>query len=49
MKQLIGFVLFWIGVGVLLTFFMPSEGWFVRALASFLLILVGYNLFTRCG
>lgn len=48
MKQLVGFVMFWIGIGVLLTFFMPSEGWFLRALAAFLLIIIGYNLFSKC-
>lgn len=30
MKQLLGFVMFWIGVGILTTFFMPVNGWFVR-------------------
>ena len=52
MKQLLGFVMFWIGVGILTTFFMPVNGWFVRALAAFSLILVGYNLFSsggKCG
>lgn len=48
MKQLVGFVIFWIGIGILLTFFMPSDGWFIRALAAFLLVLVGYNLFSKC-
>ena len=48
MKQLVGFVMFWMGIGILLTFFMPSEGWFMRALAAFLLILVGDNLFSKC-
>ena len=46
MKQLLGFVMFWIGVGILTTFFMPVQGWFVRALAAFSLMLVGYNLFS---
>lgn len=52
MKQLLGFVMFWIGVGILTTFFMPVQGWFVRALAAFSLMLVGYNLFSsdgKCG
>lgn len=49
MKQLLGFVVFWIGVGILTTFFMPTDGWFVRALAAFALILIGYNLFAGCG
>ena len=48
MKQLVGFVMFWMGIGILLTFFMPSEGWFMRALAAFLLILVGYKLLSKC-
>ena len=52
MKQLLGFVMFWIGVGILPTFFMPVNGWFVRALAAFSLMIVGYNLFSsggKCG
>ena len=52
MKQLLGFVMFWIGVGILTTFFMPVNGWFVRALAAFSLMIVGYNLFSsggKCG
>lgn len=48
MKQMVGFVMFWIGVGILTTFFMPVNGWFVRALAAFALILIGYNLFSSC-
>ena len=48
MKQMIGFVMFWMGVGILTTFFMPINGWFVRALAAFVLILMGYNLFSSC-
>jgi len=47
MKHLIGFMLFWIGVGILTTFFMPTNGWFLRALASFSLMLIGYNLFSN--
>ena len=49
MRQLLGFVMFWIGVGILTTFFMPVNGWFVRALAAFSLMLVGYNLFSSGG
>lgn len=48
MKQLVGFVMFWIGIGVFLTFFMPAEGWFLRAIAAFLLILIGYHMFSKC-
>ena len=45
MKQLVGFVMFWMGIGILLTFFMPSEGWFMRALAAFVKIILGYKQF----
>ena len=47
MKQLVGFVMFWMGIGILLTFFMPSEGWFMRALAAFCLIVVGGKQFYK--
>ena len=39
-------------IGILTTFFMPVNGWFVRALAAFSLMIVGYNLFSsggKCG
>jgi hypothetical protein len=49
MKQLVGFVMFWVGIGILLTFFMPQEGWFIRALGAFLLVAIGYHLFSGCG
>ena len=52
MKQLLGFVMFLIGVGILTTIYMPVNGWFVRALAAFSLMIVGYNLFSsggKCG
>ena len=49
MRQLLGCVMFWIGVGILTTFVMPVNGWFVRALAAFSLMLVGYNLFSSGG
>ena len=53
MKQLLGFVMFWIGVGILTTFFMPVQGWFVRALAAFSLypmqVFYPYYIFADAG
>ena len=49
MRQLLGFVMFWIGVGMLRSFFMAVNGWFGRVLAAFSLMLVGYNLFSSGG
>lgn len=43
MKRLIGFIFFWIAVGMAIMFFLPNE--VVGILIIFVLLLLGYNLF----
>ena len=43
LKQLIGFILFWIAVGMLFMLFVRSN--FIGVLIAVGFILVGYNLF----
>ncbi|MCI8299070.1 MAG: hypothetical protein HFI69_01755 [Lachnospiraceae bacterium] len=43
MKRMIGFILFWIAVGMAIMFFLPSE--VLGVLIIFVLLLLGYNLF----
>lgn len=44
-KQLIGFILFWIAVGMLFMLFMPNN--FVGILLAAAFILIGYNLYCK--
>ena len=43
MKRLIGFIFFWIAVGMAIMFFLPNE--VLGILIIFVLLLLGYNLF----
>ncbi len=46
MKRLLGFILFWLGIGMTIMFFIDNG---VLALVIIILCLVlGYNLFTSC-
>lgn len=44
-KQLVGFILFWIAVGMLFMLFMPNN--FVGILLAAAFLLIGYHLFCR--
>lgn len=47
MKKLIGFIAFWIAVGMLLMLLIPYD--FLGVLIMVLLLLAGYNLyFLKC-
>jgi hypothetical protein len=43
MKRLIGFVLFWIAVGMIIRMMLPND--FTGLVMICVLMLVGYNLF----
>ncbi|MDD6305074.1 MAG: hypothetical protein PUA79_10740 [Lachnospiraceae bacterium] len=43
MKRLWGFIFFWIGIGMLVMLFLPSD--VLGVIISILLLLIGYNLF----
>lgn len=43
MKKLLGFILFWVSVGMLLMFMMDNR--LLGALIGAVFLLVGYNLF----
>lgn len=42
MRKMIGFVLLWISVGILISFFLPNT--FVKVLCILLCVSIGYNL-----
>ena len=44
MRRLIGFVLFWIAVGMALMMFLHSQ--LLGVIIIFLLLVLGYNMFT---
>ena len=46
MNRLLGFLLFWVGVGMLLGIMIPSV--FCVVILAALLLLIGYNLFCSC-
>ncbi|MCI8566106.1 MAG: hypothetical protein HFI39_07295 [Lachnospiraceae bacterium] len=46
MSRLIGFILFWTGVGMIIKCILPTRLSIV--LVAVLCIIVGYNLFCRC-
>lgn len=48
MKRTIGFVMFWIGIGIFLTLFLPEENFFFRIILSAVLIICGFQCFTSC-
>lgn len=43
MRKLIGFILFWIAVGMIIMLFLSSE--FIGVLLILLCLIIGYNLF----
>lgn len=43
MKRMIGFILFWVAVGMIIALFI--ENLFIHILIVLVLILLGYNLF----
>jgi len=45
MKRIVGYTLFWIGIGLLISFFLP--GTFMAVFLTVILLIAGYCLF--CG
>ncbi|MBR6538186.1 MAG: hypothetical protein IKT67_13395 [Lachnospiraceae bacterium] len=45
MRKVVGFILFWIAVGMLLTFFLRSA--LLTVLLIVLFLVLGYHLFCR--
>ena len=45
-KQLAGFILFWIGIGMIVMLFMPNN--FVGILIASGFMLLGYTLYCKC-
>ncbi|MBC5745333.1 hypothetical protein FMM74_017615 [Lachnospiraceae bacterium MD308] len=43
MKRVIGFALFWVAVGLILSLILPNT--FIEVISIILCILAGYNLF----
>ncbi|MBS5668625.1 MAG: hypothetical protein ACLU78_05365 [Clostridium sp.] len=46
MKRLIGFILFWIGIGMCIMLFMRHS--LLAILIIIACLVLGYNLFTSC-
>lgn len=46
MKRLIGFILFWIGIGMCIMLFMRHS--LLAVLIIIACLVLGYNLFTGC-
>ena len=46
MSRLLGFLLFWVGIGILLGILIPHG--FLAVILAILLLLIGYNLFCSC-
>lgn len=46
MGRLLGFLLFWVGIGILLGILIPNA--FCAVILAVLLLLIGYNLFCSC-
>ena len=46
MSRLLGFLLFWVGIGILLGILIPNG--FLAVILAILLLLIGYNLFCSC-
>ncbi len=45
MRKIIGYTLFWIGIGMVIGFLVPSDA--ISVLLIFLLLVLGYHCF--CG
>lgn len=48
MKKTLGFILFWVGVGIFITLFLPEDHLFLRIFLSAVLILCGYQCYFSC-
>ena len=48
MKKTVGFIMFWIGIGIFITLFLPEENLFLRIFLSAVLIICGYQCFSNC-
>ena len=46
MSRLVGFLLFWVGIGILLVILIPNG--FLAVILAIILLLIGYNLFCSC-
>ena len=46
MGRLLGFLLFWVGIGILLGILIANA--FCAVILALLLLLIGYNLFCSC-
>ncbi|MGN1206618.1 MAG: hypothetical protein ACI4SQ_06490 [Eubacterium sp.] len=46
MKKLLGFILFWIGIGMVIMLFITNG--FLAICIILLCLILGYNLFTSC-
>ncbi len=45
MKRLLGFILFWLGIGMTIMLFITNG---FLAIIIILCLVIGYNLFTSC-
>ncbi len=48
MKKSLGFILFWIGIGIFITLFLPEENFFIRVILSIVLVVCGYLCYFSC-
>lgn len=48
MKKTLGPILFWTGIGIFITLFLPKDDLFLRIFLSAVLILCGYQCFFSC-
>ncbi len=46
MKRLLGFILFWLGIGMTIMLFITNG--FLAIVIIILCLVIGYNLFTSC-
>ncbi|MCD8241439.1 MAG: hypothetical protein LUD73_03325 [Lachnospiraceae bacterium] len=46
MRETIGFVLFWIGIGIFITLFLPGDNLFIRILLSSVFLICGYQCYS---
>lgn len=46
MKRLLGFILFWLGIGMAIMLFITNG--FLAIIIIILCLVIGYNLFTSC-
>lgn len=46
MKRICGFILFWLGIGIVIGLYLEAS--FILICILIVLILIGYNLFSSC-